>query len=67
MPIYCHCDQKIFWLTIIAAASKTEAKLHTVRDSIRSVNGKVPGVVRRFHAIPAEIKLSIADITYAIV
>ena len=67
MPIYCHCDQNTFSSTAVAPASKTEAKLQVVKDSINNANGKIPGVVRRFHAIPADMKQRIAEITYAIV
>ncbi|MCD6577725.1 MAG: hypothetical protein J7K66_06920 [Anaerolineaceae bacterium] len=67
IPKYCHCDQKIFSLTVVAPASKIEAKLHIVKDSIKSANGEVPGLIRRFHAIAAVEKQSVAEITYAIV
>jgi hypothetical protein len=67
IPKYCHCDQKIFSLIVIAPASKIEAKLHMVKDSISNANGKEPGFVCRFHAIPADKKQSVAETTYAIV
>ena len=66
IPKYCHCDQKIFSLTVIAPDSKIAAKLHIDKDSISNANGKEPGFVCRFHAIPADKKQSVAETTYAI-